>query len=93
MLVQLDLMHINVCCNTSLCNAPIYSKYIEKNSCENNKSITNLKSKTSGIKQILSLPNLNAPTVTRCFYCDNCVNESIARVVYCNNSTSSSCEV
>ncbi len=88
MFVQYDLTHINVCCNSTLCNL-MHKDLADKNSCENNRT-NQLKAKN--IAKILPLPNMNAPNVTKCYYCDNCLNETQASIINCNyTSVSTSC--
>ena len=88
MFVQYDLTHINVCCNSSLCNS-MHKDLVDRNSCENNRTYQ-LQSKN--VVKILSIPNMNARNVTKCFYCDNCINETMATIMNCNHtSVSTSC--
>jgi hypothetical protein len=89
MFVQYDLTHINVCCNSSLCNS-MHQDLVVKNACESNRT-HQLQGKN--IAKLLSIPNMNAQNVTECYYCDNCVNETMASIISCNNysSVSTSC--
>ncbi len=72
----------SVTCNTSLCNdvLKLYPNYnTMTNFCENNAPVGNK-------KLVYPKLNMNAVSVSKCYYCSNCTSFTNAVVKYCNNT-------